>query len=838
MGAIMRAFDWSETELGPPSAWPQSLVSLVAMMLEMPTPAIIFWGPNQTQLYNDGYAVIMGPRHPEYFAASYTACWPETYPVIYPWMQRVLEKGEVVKVQNQLFTLTRHGFPEEAYFTFTFSPLRDDDGNIAGIFQPVVEVTDAVLAERRSEMLRQLGTKVDAPGSVIRSTMATLADNAIDIPLALLYLWNEERGALELAAQAGVDRLEDRVLDAMAPLVRRVHETRMASTLDALESVFGQRHVGHWPEPTKQAYALPLGRPGTDCLGVVVLGVSPRLHFDDKYKAFFRAVTRELGANVAAERARRVERDLLAREQEARREAELQREHLSALMTQAPTAMVVLRGPELVVEIANPAACKIWMRQHADVIDRPIFEALPELRGQPIEQILANVFRTGESFVGRELVVQVARPDGELEDIYFNSVYAPLRTPAGEAEGILVIAFDVTEQVRAREQVEELRHAAEAANRAKDEFFAILGHELRNPLAPILTALDLMRMRGAEAVEREREVIERQAKHLVRLVDDLLDVSRITRGKIELRRKRVEIAGVVQQALEMALPMIEQRHHQLVLDLAPTGLLVEADSVRLAQAVANLLTNAAKYTEPGGTIAVTCSRVEDELELSVRDTGIGIDRDMLPHVFGVFVQARQALDRAQGGLGLGLAIVRGIVQLHGGSVEARSEGRGQGASFVIRLPAAPAMRETAAQPASAPMATGDPIGERAILVVDDNEDAADTLAAFLEGAGHRVCVAYDGPSALRAAAVEPPDVALLDIGLPVMDGYELASRLRELPVLENLALVAVTGYGQESDRTRSRAAGFDAHLVKPVDLAEVEALVRSIRAQRQRAATA
>jgi PAS domain S-box-containing protein len=370
------------------------------------------------------------------------------------------------------------------------------------------------------------------------------------------------------------------------------------------------------------------------------------------------------------------------------------------------------------------------------------------------------------------------------------------------------------------------RADAENANRAKDEFLAMLGHELRNPLAPIVTALQLMRLRGATAVERERTVIERQTQHLVRLVDDLLDVSRITRGKVELKRERVELATVVAKAIEQASPLIEQRRHDLAVRVPPRGLALDADPARLAQVIANLLTNAAKYTEIGGQLTLTAVRAGDEVVLSVRDTGIGIAPDVLPRVFDMFVQERQALDRSQGGLGLGLTIVRSLVELHGGTVSVRSEGRGQGSEFTIRMPAAmPAERATGGLPAVAARPAGD---GRRILVVDDNEDAAELLSDLLEAMGNTIKVAHDGPAALRAAEDFGPDLAVLDIGLPVMDGYELAQRLRQQPGHPGLRLIAVTGYGQDSDRRRASEAGFDAHLVKPVSIERLQRVITEL----------
>jgi PAS domain S-box-containing protein len=369
-----------------------------------------------------------------------------------------------------------------------------------------------------------------------------------------------------------------------------------------------------------------------------------------------------------------------------------------------------------------------------------------------------------------------------------------------------------------------LYHEAESASRAKDEFMAVLGHELRNPLSPILTALELMRIRGDESSARERSIIERQLKHVVRLVDDLLDVSRITRKMIELKREYIELFPIVARSIEMASPVLEQRLHVLDVEVPREGLLVEADPVRLAQVVANLLTNAAKYTAPGGRVRVQAEREHGEVVIRVRDNGDGIASEMLPHIFTMFVQADRRLERAQGGLGLGLTIVRSLVELHGGTVRAASEGIGKGSEFMVRLPAIGDKHVQSGD--SIQKRTPDAPAERRILIVDDNQDAADMLADLLQATGYAVCVAYDAPSALDLADRFQPEFAFLDVGLPVMDGYELGRRLRERPGLSALTLVAVTGYGQESDRERSAAAGFRAHIVKPIDLASLESLLR------------
>ncbi len=503
----------------------------------------------------------------------------------------------------------------------------------------------------------------------------------------------------------------------------------------------------------------------------------------------------------------------------ARREAELQKQHLRSLFMQAPTPIVILRGPTHVVELANPLACAIWGRMERDVLSRSLVDALPELRGQSFESLLDGVFLTGVPHVGKEVPARLdRRGDGTYDTVYFNFVYAPMRGLSDEIEGVLVIAFDVTDEVVARNETNRLRAAAETANRTKDQFLAILGHELRNPLAPILTALQLMSLRSDGNTLKERTVIDRQVRHLVRLIDDLLDVSRIARGKIELRQQTIELADIVANAVEATSPLLEQRRHQLSVDV-PRGLLIRGDATRLTQVVLNVVSNSAKYSEPRGDIRIDARPDGGQVVLRIKDSGIGISSDMLPHIFEMFMQERQALDRSHGGLGLGLTIVKNLVELHAGSVEAHSDGVGKGSEFVIRLPAITADARQPNAVATHPqehsrLATG-----RRILVVDDNVDAARLLAEALEMVGHDTRVAFDGPGALEAAVEFEPDGALIDLGLPVMDGYEVAGQLiaaaagRRRPVL-----MAVTGYGQATDREKCEAAGFDAHVVKPVDV--------------------
>jgi signal transduction histidine kinase/ActR/RegA family two-component response regulator len=417
----------------------------------------------------------------------------------------------------------------------------------------------------------------------------------------------------------------------------------------------------------------------------------------------------------------------------------------------------------------------------------------------------------------------------------------PAIEPAGIAElaqlsDALARSADLL-AARARERdegvarAEAARAEAQAASSTKDEFLAMLGHELRNPLSPIVTALHLLEQRGL-ANTREHAIIRRQVAHLLRLVEDLLDVSRITRGKVTLQVEPVEATAFVEKAVEMASHLLEQRRHRLTVDVPP-GLVVRGDPARLAQIVANLLTNAARYTPPAGNVEVRATREGERIRVAVRDDGCGLAPELRAAIFDPFVQAPRTPDRQEGGLGLGLALVRNLVALHGGRVEALSDGPGKGSTFVVELPVAAAAAERRVEAPPSRRTSG---GSLRVLLVDDNADALALLAEVVARAGHDVRTAADGPTALEVAARFAPHVAVLDLGLPVMDGYELAARLRERLAARAPAFVAMTGYGQPKDHERSRGLGFRRHLVKPADpaalLEELERIVAERRAPR------
>ena len=382
----------------------------------------------------------------------------------------------------------------------------------------------------------------------------------------------------------------------------------------------------------------------------------------------------------------------------------------------------------------------------------------------------------------------------------------------------LEIALDFARNVALVLDNSRLYHEILETDRRKDEFLAMLAHELRNPLSPILNALEILRLRGEEPAARERALLlaRRQARHMARLVDDLLDVSRITRGKIELRKERVELGALVAHAIESSRSLLEARGHEISVSLPGEPVWMEADPARMEQVLANLLNNAAKYTDPGGKVWVFVERPKDcEAVIRVKDTGAGIPQDMLNKVFDLFSQVDRSLDRSQGGLGIGLTLVRSLVSLHGGSVRALSEGPGKGSELLVRLPVlAPGSEELAETPAKT---NGD--RRRRILVVEDNVDSAAALFELLRLWGHEVRVALDGPAAVEVTARDPQEIVLLDIGLPGMDGYRVAEIMRAQKGMETARIAALTGYGQETDQQRSKTAGIDRHFTKPLDVA-------------------
>ncbi len=474
--------------------------------------------------------------------------------------------------------------------------------------------------------------------------------------------------------------------------------------------------------------------------------------------------------------------------------------------------------------------------------------ALPHVLGLPAESSSAMMRRAlddvlaGLGWSQFPLARGTCRATAELETggVWLRVSGDAVLSGDGDVTRVALIVSDISERKKLEDALRARAQELAETDRRKDEFLAMLAHELRNPLGPILNAFEVIRIGdlGPEEMNSIRQVAERQARHLARLVDDLLDVSRITTSKIQLRQEPVDLAEVIERVVDAVRPTMAAHRHELIVDAIDEPLPMIGDPTRLDQVMTNLLNNAAKYTQPGGVIGVTLKQLPasgsspGELELRVTDTGVGIAGDMLRAVFDMFVQADQSLDRTLGGLGIGLTVVKSLVEMHGGTVTAESRGLGRGSQFVVRLPLLQAavdgqtLRASSPPPeiAKAPEAS---VASLSMVLVEDNPDASETLCMWLESEGHQVRTAADGESGIAEIRKERPDVALLDIGLPGFDGYQVAEALRGDAATADLFLVAMTGYGRPEDRARARAAGFDAHLVKPLNLPELRRILAS-----------
>ena len=474
---------------------------------------------------------------------------------------------------------------------------------------------------------------------------------------------------------------------------------------------------------------------------------------------------------------------------------------------------IITKTLEGIITTWNPGAGRLFGYSPQEVIGKPVTVLIPDSHLNEEPSILERL-RRGERIEHYETVRR--RKDGTLMNV--SLTVSPIKNASGRVIGASKIARDITRQKRAEAALHE-------TDQRKDEFLATLAHELRNPLAPIRQAtLISMSASASEAQKRwSHEVITRQVRHMSLLLDDLLDISRITRGTLELRAEMTDLSQVIDAAVETSRPTIEAKLHQLSIDLPPEPVRFAADPLRLAQVLSNLLTNPAKYTDPRGTIRVRASADAANVEIAVTDSGIGLTQDALSAVFTMFSQVKSTQDRSEGGLGIGLALSKGVVELHGGTIQARSAGIGQGSEFIVRIP-----RRVVATPAQKTPSTDSapPARKRRVLIADDNRDAAESLAMLLEMDGHTVTVVHDGRQALASIEASRPEVALLDIGMPEFDGYEVARRVRGDARNKPMLLIAVTGWGQESDKARASAAGFDLHFTKPAEPTQLLELLR------------
>jgi signal transduction histidine kinase len=1021
MGERMRSLDWSRTALGPVEGWPQSLRSAVSICVGSRFPIVLYWGPHRVVLYNDAYAEILGKKHPGALGRPCREVWSEIWDLIAPMLDGVVATGQATWSQDQFLPLERRGYPEECYFSFSFSPVRGEEGAVEGIFTAVIESTGRVVGERRLALLRDLAARNAAarsPREACALSMETLAANGKDIVFACTYVdgelqactpgaedrlaaasaelvkelpvgragrlivginpqrpfddacasflglvasqiatalanalaYEEERKRAEALAE--LDRaktaffsnvshelrtpltlmlgpVEDALADAEAPLPAAQRERlelarRSALRLQKLVNTLldfsrieaGRAQASYAPTDLgaltadlaasfrsaieKAGLKLtvecpPLAEPAyvdRDMWEKIVLNLLSnafKFTFEGEIElglrrtaSHFELRVRDTGTGIPAaelphvfERFRRVEGaksrthegtgiglalvlelaklhggTIGAQSVEGKGStftvsipaghAHLPAERIGAARELAPTTVAA----EAFVEEARrwipdaaehgapapaPARARIvWADDNADMREyvRKLLStryevqavadgeaALAAVRARPTDLVLTDVMMPKLDGLG---LLRALRADPQTSTIPM-IVLSARAGEEGRIEGLDAGADDyLTKPFSAREllarvaaclETARIRRDAEQAlrdaDRRKDEFMAMLAHELRNPLSAIALGADLLKRARLDDPKARfaAPAIERQAKQLQRLADDMLDMARATYGKLTLKKERVDLLAAAKAAATHAAAK--------KVKVCGESAWVEGDAARVQQMIGNLIENAVKYG--GRRIRVEVSRTHGRGRLSVQDDGQGIAPALLPDLFKPFVQGSQALDRAQGGLGLGLALVERLAALHGGNVAAHSDGPGKGATFTISLPAAPGPAAGAKKASSARVAD-----RRRVLVVEDEKDVREMLKVLLESEGHEVSIAEDGVEGLAKFGSFRPDVALVDIGLPGMDGYELARQARSLPHGNRFKLVAITGYGQDKDRQRARDAGFDLHVTKPV----------------------
>jgi PAS domain S-box-containing protein len=816
IGRLLRTSDWSGNPLGPPAAWPAELATAVKMTVSSSFPMFVAWGPELRFLYNDAYVPVLGDKHPAAFGAPFADVWHEIWHDLAPIADNALA-GKSAYFEDLPLTMERRGYREQTYFTFSYSPLHDAGGKVAGVYCTCIETTGRVLSERRAAVELAVADALlpltDAD-EVIRTATALLGEQ-LGLTRVLYGEVDDTRNTFGVAGDwcaPGQSSLAGHTfpIDMFGP---GVGAAGRAGEVVAVDDTAGDARTA----ASADAYAAlgiascllaPLLRDGR-LVAFLGLGLDHTHHWVDTEIGLARSLVGRIGTTVD-----------LARAQAALRH---ERDRSQTIFDTIAEGFMLF-DRDWTVEYINAEGLRLTAKRQDEVVGRNHWALWPDAEDSDAGRVYWRAMRER---TGGGAEYRMVRPDGV-------AIWMEVRAYPTKGGGVVSFFRDISKRKRAEEGLHE-------ADRRKDEFLAMLAHELRNPLAPISAAADLLRIgRLDEArVRHSSAIIARQVRHMTSLVDDLLDVSRVTRGQVTLARAPVTARTIVDEALEQVRPMFDARRQRLDVDLGEPDATVLGDKARLVQVLANLLGNAAKYTPEGGRIAVRTSNAAhagggEALLLVVHDEGIGMESELTAHVFDLFTQAQRSSDRSQGGLGLGLALVKHLVELHGGTVSCASPGLGQGSTFEVALPlarTAPVGGEVA-QPAE-----GDAAGAShalRVLVVDDNVDAAETLGMLLEACGHQVAVENSSMAALARVRGAAFDVALLDIGLPDLDGNELARRLRADPHTAGIALVAVTGYGQEQDRRAALAAGFDHHLVKPVDMEKLAALLAQV-ARREKA---
>ncbi len=788
MAELIASNDWSTNLLGPISTWPSNLKTLLATMLRARHPMLLWWGPELVQFYNDSFRPSLGVgKHPSALGQRGRESWAEVWPIVGAQIERVMSHGESIWSEDALVPIMRNGRIEEVHWTYGYSPVIDDTGRIAGTLIVCNETTARVVAQRRLGILRALvGKTADCRdvASVMDAAYAVIATAKEEIPFAISYRLDEATRTLRRERST---EMESTLLESIDALMQSAPSEPTLLSLPSLAFPGGP-----WPEAASQAFVLPLKRGLT-----LVLGLSPRLPFDATYRELMSHFREDLDSAFARVQAEEILRSLVDNLPELAWSARADG-HLDFYNR---------RWYEYTGTTFEQMQGWGWQSVH----DPTMVEAVSERWQKSLE--------TGEPF---EMEFPLRGADGKFR--WFLTRIRPLRDGTGK----IVRWFGVNTNIHERK---ELLRQLESASIAKDEFLATVSHELRTPLTAILGWSRILGDGSEPAyIQKGLAVIDRNAKAQAQLIDDLLDVSRIISGKIRMSMKRVELAAVVNAAVETTQPSAIARGVRLNVILDPSLGDITADEDRLQQVIWNLLSNAVKFTPNGGEVSLRATREDSRVMITVSDTGKGIAPSFLPNVFDRFRQDDSSTTKQHAGLGLGLAIVRHLVELHGGTVSARSDGEGKGSSFDVHLP----IRAVEARVSSPPLELDAPESQAAtevpgrlrgvhVLVVDDQEDARDLVATVLEIAGATVTQADSVSSAMKCLATDSISVIVSDIGMPGEDGYALLQRIRASgsPRARGVPALALTAYARTEDRDKALASGFQEHVAKPIDPAHL-----------------
>ena len=774
MGERIRAYPWAQTPLSAPQLWPRGLRTAVRVLLTTQHPMFIFWGHEHTCLYNDAYSRSLGPeKHPSILGAPGRQSWEEVWPIIGPQIEQVMRDEGATWHENQLVPIFRHGALQDVYWTYGYSPIDEPEfpHGVGGVLVVCTETTEQVLAKQRL--------------SAERERFVQLFDQA---PTFLAVL-----------------RGPDHVIELANPEYLRLVGHR---------AVVGRKVADALPDAVEQGYLTILdevyrtGEPFSANGARYAVQVSPEGPIDERYVDFvYQPITDRNGA-ISGILVQGV--DVTSRAV-ADRALALHRARLDYATRLSGVGFWYCDLPFDELEWDDRVKEHFFFAPTDRITIDDFYARIHEEDRTPTREAIDASIRNRTPY---DIVYRTVHPTtGAIKWIRAlgGTDYASDGSPT-HFDGVTV---DVSAQKLDQQKLSSLNHQLREQDRRKDEFLATLAHELRNPLAPIRAAAKIIAspQLATTQLQRAQTIIERQVTHMALLLDDLLDIARITQGKLRLKKERVALSEVMDAAIEAARPRLDGKSHHLSVSLPAEAISLDADPLRLAQILSNLLINAAKYSNPGSHIEVQATHQAETLSVSVKDDGIGLAQESISGIFEMFSQIEEVEGRSEGGLGIGLALVKGLAELHGGTVEARSAGLGQGSKFTVCLPV------SAHQFSSPQMAESAPVSpeRRRVLIADDNRDAADSLSVLLELSGHEVRVAHLGQTALSLAQTFRPDVALLDIGMPDLSGYEVARALRREPWATDLQLIALTGWGQDDDRRSAMAAGFDHHLTKPID---------------------